>query len=643
METDICCFGSDDATPGSPVCVPVCALLGRVGRAGLPGALWCASPFLWPSCPSTLFGPLQAGVARAFGVFPPTFKLPLGAAAVSGFWCLPAPGALGLGDLCWLLPPPPPFFFIPASVPPVPFFRSFFLFYSLPHPLRGPWFCCPWCPGPWCFVVAPPPPIPAPPFFFLPCPSPRLPCLVFSFFSAPRCPGPRRFVSACPICPFPLSLFFFPVFPLFLGSVWCVRCVLELCPPPPGGSSCFAVSRVLLCGAAVCCGLFCVVRGLLRCFLVPCGVGVLLCGVSWCCVVCSGAGGLPWALLPLFLCWCCAVPCCARLFSAVFCRAWCRGALLCRVLCCVLFWCAVLPGRRVRHVVWGFPTSPSPLLLPPVAVAWSPVVARCCVLFWGVVLCWSVVLPVVWCAVVCFISCWCCPFASFALTAAVCCCLWLLGVRCWVWMPAVVFRWRSLARVALPARVACYPAVCFGLLWRTAPLCCVSCSVALCCRVVPCCGALLSVLLCYAVRVALCRSLAPPVVRCAVLLGVVFCARVLSPCAVLPRRLGAIWCLVSLSVFVGWSGCLVLFSGGACRPWCPCLASGRPPCCLVCWCGVLRCPAPCAVSCGAVLPCGAVLSGCVVRLFALLVFVFPSVLYASAKIPCCFSAPLKTF
>ena len=37
--------GSVDATPGSRACVRVLALLGRVGRAGLPGAFWCASPF----------------------------------------------------------------------------------------------------------------------------------------------------------------------------------------------------------------------------------------------------------------------------------------------------------------------------------------------------------------------------------------------------------------------------------------------------------------------------------------------------------------------------------------------------------------------------------------------------------------------
>ena len=67
----------------------------------------------------------------------------------------------------------------------------------------------------------------------------------------------------------------------------------------------------------------------------------------------------------------------------------------------------------------------------------------------------------------------------------------LLGVRCCVSLSAVVFCWRALARVFLPGCLTCCPAVCFGLLWRPAPLCCVLCSEALCCRVcravVPCC------------------------------------------------------------------------------------------------------------------------------------------------------------
>ena len=42
VDADTAPFGSEDATPGWRACVPV--PLGRVGRAGLPGAFWCAFP-----------------------------------------------------------------------------------------------------------------------------------------------------------------------------------------------------------------------------------------------------------------------------------------------------------------------------------------------------------------------------------------------------------------------------------------------------------------------------------------------------------------------------------------------------------------------------------------------------------------------
>ena len=45
VDADTAPLGSEDATPGSPACVRVRALLGRVGRAGIPGAFWCPSPF----------------------------------------------------------------------------------------------------------------------------------------------------------------------------------------------------------------------------------------------------------------------------------------------------------------------------------------------------------------------------------------------------------------------------------------------------------------------------------------------------------------------------------------------------------------------------------------------------------------------
>ena len=45
VDADTSPCGSEDATPGSPACVRVLVRPGRVGRAGLPGAFWCASPF----------------------------------------------------------------------------------------------------------------------------------------------------------------------------------------------------------------------------------------------------------------------------------------------------------------------------------------------------------------------------------------------------------------------------------------------------------------------------------------------------------------------------------------------------------------------------------------------------------------------
>ena len=69
VDADTSPFGSEDATPGYRACVPVLAPLSRVRQAGLPGAFWCASPFLWPFCRSSLFGPLWAGVACAFVFF----------------------------------------------------------------------------------------------------------------------------------------------------------------------------------------------------------------------------------------------------------------------------------------------------------------------------------------------------------------------------------------------------------------------------------------------------------------------------------------------------------------------------------------------------------------------------------------------
>ena len=144
---------------GCRAAVRVRALLGRVGRAGLPDAFWCASPFLWPFLLRSLLVRPPPGwgcpVCGCCWVFlplvpapPPFFFFPSPLSVcpvVSCFACFPAWGALGPG----VLPPPPPppflvFFWPPpsllspaflafrlplASAPPPPPFGGFFSFF----------------------------------------------------------------------------------------------------------------------------------------------------------------------------------------------------------------------------------------------------------------------------------------------------------------------------------------------------------------------------------------------------------------------------------------------------------------------------------------------------------------------------------
>ena len=242
-----------------PACVCVPALLGRVGRVGLLGAFWCASPFLWPFCPSSLFCPLRAVVARASGVFfvffsflflPLSSFLPSRAPAVSGFLCSRALGALGFGALRLLLHPPPapspPFFvFFPGFV----VLSCFFCFLAPPGP---PFFVC--------ALLPPHPPLPVSLFFFCfpPAPSPRSLLLVFL---VPRalalcvCPPPPHFPSLffCSVFPFffPLRASLVPAFPLFpaLGALG-----LSAFPPPspPAVSLSLSLSLWLLWPASTC-------------------------------------------------------------------------------------------------------------------------------------------------------------------------------------------------------------------------------------------------------------------------------------------------------------------------------------------------------------------------------------------------------
>ena len=549
----------------------VCVLL--LAGSGRPASrARCGAPHLslWLSCPSSLFGPHLARVARALGVcfffvlffvlLSPFFPPPRGAPAVSGFLCFPAPGAPGLGALCFC-----------SVLPPLP---ALFLFIS--------GCVSPPSPSPWCFVLfhlVPwilPPPFPSPfPFFccfspvvFSPfcAPSSRIPCLGVSVVSGPGCPGPWRSVSGL------LLLFFFSVFPLlfcppaFLRSwrFWysspLVRLAGFLFPSP---SAAVRVVRAPCAGAAV---------RFVPCWCCPVAsfalAGAVCCclwlrgGRCWawsavCCfpLACFGVGGPAW---PSGSPHCCVLWVVVASCSPALCPVFCGSVLLCgSVLWCPAVRFALFCGQCGAVLLFG-----------------AVCVALC--LFLGGVLC-SRSVPL---AVLCLVWLPACRVVSFALAGAVCCCLWLPAVRCGVSFPAVVFLWCMLSRLLLPGRVACGPAVCCGSLWCRVPLRCVPRSEVLCCLAVPCCGVLLSgICLCPSPVCAVPRCPACRVVRCLFSLHCHWCL--------------ALWCV---TVCCGAS-LDVLWCGGA--------ALVRR--------GVLLC---CAVVCGAVSPCGAVLLCCAVR-FAL--------------------------
>ena len=274
---------------------------------------------------------------------------------------------------------------------------------------------------------------------------PGLPCLClfsgfcflffffFYFFAPPLSlsfcvflPGvPWALTSCGPPAEPPLFFFFFFFFCLFPS------------PPPPPRLFFFCPSCSWFFAAFL---FFCLGVPVLRC------LGWFVCPALWGVLMCVAVGLVP-RRGPFCACACsvCVVACLAAVF-------WC---VLCFARCCVVCLCWA----------WFFPRAAAPCCrcLVPCRGPWLCSLLGCgAALLW-----WSFV---VLCGAVFVVSCSCSRVVSFAPAGAVCCCLRLLAVRCWVWLPAVVFRWRLLSRLLLPGRVPCRAAVCCGLLWCAAPL-----------------------------------------------------------------------------------------------------------------------------------------------------------------------------
>ena len=486
------------------VCVRVRALLGRVGRAGLPGAFWCASPF------------------------------PLAALSFCFAWPPPGPP---LSRCCCL-----------SSLAGVFFFFFFFFFFFLFSPPAA------WLVGVPCFavgcslVVAPPPPSPfvsrgfcCSPlvpgccfffvfffffFFFSSCSSFSLCplCLRLSLVSGPGCLGPRRL--RCLLCwpaasGLSVRLFLFRAFRLAVG------CSLVVAAPPPP-----LLFLAVSVAAARCCVLCCAVRGwVLRCAallrVVSPGV-VLSCavlrsfGAAACCAVPSGAARRPGAL--------CSAALCFAVFPRAVCSVlcvFCRGAVV-RAVVRRSALCCVCPGV----LCCAFPVL-SALRVAVLRCAGALALRCSC----GACRCWRLAL---WCAAVC--------------CAVSCGVPWCGAGSVGPWLfPGGVFRCRC------PCLAAWSASLC--LLWfAVVPCFPVSCSVVLCCRVVLCCCSLLS----FCGAVGACFALLWAVALCCVVLLVgcaVFCPVVVSArCGALslvPWCRAAAWCRGVLSCrLVGFVSCM---------------------------------------------------------------------------------------
>ena len=439
--------------------VCVLAPLGRVRRAGLPGAFWCASPSpVADLCALLVCWPFLGWGCPVCGCFWVLLLFPfLVAPLLSLSFRVFRPGVPWALESCG--PPAPPLSF------------SFFLSFSL----------------------SPPPP---PGSFF-----------VFFLFSTPL----AFCLSAAFFC-----LFFFAFVGRFCG-VWAGLCVLRcgvcwcvlLWALSPGrGPFALVLCRWLLPGGArsVC--------------VVACLAAVSWCVLCFarCCVACLWwAWFFPRAAAP---CCRCLVPCCGPwLCSLLGCGAallWWSFVVRCGAVCAVsCWWCRVVsfaPAGAVCCCLW-LPAVRCGVWLPAVVFRWR-VLSRlllpgrvacrpavCCGLLWCPAPLWCVLCSVVLCcrvvqccaALLSIFPCWWCWFVSFpcvcgaVLRCASCCSVpvWsaLLLVpravvcRCVLWcLPCRSVAWRCCSGVSwLLAVPCCVLWWCVSLWCRAARVCCVLC------------------------------------------------------------------------------------------------------------------------------------------------------------------------
>ena len=255
------------------------------GRAGRPlGRLFGAPHLSFGRFVSLLcLAPFRLGLPFlvllfASPVVSSPFSVRLSRSGCLWLFMLPGPGCRGTWRSSFAPPPPfpPPFFF--------PLFVSCF---ASGAPLSQVFRCFwPWVP--LASALPAPPPSSAPPS--------RAVCLLWRFFVF-FCRSCFLVVpSALGFCsPFLGFFFLFRVPP----CVWCVRCVLGLCPPSPPVPACVLL---VWCRIVSCCGLLWTGLCGSRLFFGALWCYVVLCGVLLCCVVGVVAGGLPWALSPPVLC-----------------------------------------------------------------------------------------------------------------------------------------------------------------------------------------------------------------------------------------------------------------------------------------------------------------------------------------------------